>query len=199
MAVLTVGRVSWKNRMVIGMRTIVCFGDSLIQGFPYTCENSWVAQVERRTGIKMLNYGLCGDCCDDIFDRLRYGYLPDQVDHILFLGGANDILQGRPREHILNDYQRLINWCQEKAWLLCIVLPLLTTESAFNVPLQGVRDDLQKQFSSSFLLDLQPAIGFSTAALASAYLDGIHPLAKTYTALGDYAAGPLAVWMHTGK
>ena len=177
------------------MRTIACFGDSLIQGFPYTRENSWVAQVEKRTGIKMLNYGMCGDCCDDIFDRLRYGYLPDQVDHILFLGGANDILQGRPQEAILRDYQRLLAWCQEKHWHLCIVLPLLTNEGGLNLPLQALRDKLQEQFTGCFLLDLQPAIGFNLAARASAYLDGVHPLAKTYTALGDYAAESLQTWL----
>ena len=176
------------------MRTIACFGDSLIQGFPYNNETSWVAQVEKRTGIKMLNYGLCGDCCDDILERLRHSYLPEQVDHILFLGGANDILQGRPQEHILQDYKRLIIWCQEQAWPLCIILPLLTNESGLNIRLQSLRDALQTHYADSFLLDIQPAIGFSLAARSCAYLDGVHPLAKTYRALGDYAAPLLEEW-----
>ena len=177
------------------MRTIACFGDSLVQGFPYDKATSWVAQVERRTGIKMLNYGVCGDCCDDIFDRLRYGYLPEQVQHILFLGGANDILQGRPLGDILRDFTRLTTWCQEQKLELCIVLPLLTNEGALNGKLEALREGIKQACPNAKLLDLQPGIGFGLAERASAYLDGVHPLAKTYSALGDYAAGPLEAWV----
>ena len=177
------------------MQTIACFGDSLVQGFPYTKENSWIAQVERNTGIKMLNYGLCGDCCDDIFERLRYGYLPEGVKHILFLGGANDILQGRPQEHILRDFLRLISWCQEQKLQLCIVLPLLTNESTLNKRLEALRETLRCECSAAYLLDLQPAIGFELKDRAAAYLDGVHPLSKTYTALGNYAGEHLTKWL----
>ena len=54
------------------MHYIACFGDSLIQGFPFGNRASWVAAVEAQGQIKMLNYGLCGDCCDDIFERMEY-------------------------------------------------------------------------------------------------------------------------------
>ncbi|HAT98720.1 MAG TPA: lysophospholipase, partial [Acidaminococcaceae bacterium] len=47
------------------MNTIACFGDSLIEGFPFAQENSWVAQVEKVTELRMLNHGVCGECCDD--------------------------------------------------------------------------------------------------------------------------------------
>ena len=77
------------------MNYVACFGDSLIQGYPYSNQNSWIAEVEKYAEVKMLNYGVCGECCDDILARLKMTKLPEYVRHILFLGGANDIIQGK--------------------------------------------------------------------------------------------------------
>ena len=52
------------------MKYVACYGDSLVQGFPFGPRYSWTAQVENLTQIKMLNYGVCGDCCDDIIYRM---------------------------------------------------------------------------------------------------------------------------------
>ena len=116
------------------MEYIACYGDSLVQGFPFGNRYSWTAAVEAASAnkIKMLNYGLCGDCCDDILYRMRQYALPEYVQHVLFLGGANDILQGRRLEAILEDYKRLVSWCAEKHYKLCIVLPLLSSEEGLN-------------------------------------------------------------------
>lgn len=52
------------------MQYIACYGDSLIYGFPFGIDYSWTAQVEKNFPVKMLNYGVCGDCCDDIIFRI---------------------------------------------------------------------------------------------------------------------------------
>lgn len=182
------------------MQYIACYGDSLVQGFPYGSKYSWTAAVEKAAGIKMLNYGLCGDCCDDILFRARQYALPDYVRHILFLGGANDILQGRRQEDILADYRRLSDWCAEKNYALCITLPLVSAEEYFNRRLLQLRQDVELQFADkAFLLDLQPAIGLDAQARKRAYLDGVHPLAATYEAMGAYAAPLLAKWLALGE
>ena len=72
------------------MKYVACYGDSLVQGFPFGPRYSWTAQVEKLTQIKMLNYGVCGDCCDDIIYRMRQYALPEYVHYVIFLGGAND-------------------------------------------------------------------------------------------------------------
>ena len=53
------------------MQTVACFGDSLIYGFPFGPRTSWLAEAEKVTGDKFLNYGVCGDCTDDILFRLQ--------------------------------------------------------------------------------------------------------------------------------
>lgn len=45
------------------------------------------------------------------------------------------------------------------------------------------------------LLDLQPAVGLTAAELKDAYLDGVHPTAAVYRAMGTYAAPLLKNWL----
>lgn len=180
------------------MRYIACYGDSLVQGFPFGNKYSWIAAVEKAASnqIKMLNYGLCGDCCDDILYRMRQYALPEYVQHVLFLGGANDIIQGRPLEHILEDYKRLMSWCEEKRYKLCIVLPLISAETELNRYLLNLRQAVQELCKDRvLLLDLQPAIGLSDKERRQAYLDGVHPKAATYESMGNYAVEYLVNWL----
>lgn len=179
------------------MQYIACYGDSLVQGFPYGPKYSWTAKVEALKNIKMLNYGVCGDCCDDIIYRLRQYALPEYVRHILFLGGANDVLQGRRLEAIMYDYERLFSFCQEKNYKLCIVLPFVSTEQALNRLLLDLRQEIAYRYADkAFLLDVQPAIGIDASARAKAYVDGLHPKAETYEAIGTYAAERLQTWVN---
>ena len=183
---------------VDNVKYIACYGDSLVQGFPFGTRYSWTAAVEKAAGnsIKMLNYGLCGDCCDDILYRMRQYALPQYVHHVLFLGGANDILQGRSLEHILADYKRLLEWCEEKHYSLCVVMPLLSAEEELNRHLLNLRQAVELLCKNkAMLLDLQPAIGLTAAERSRAYLDGVHPKAATYESMGNYAVEYLVNWL----
>ena len=182
------------------MKYVACYGDSLVQGFPFGPRYSWTAQVEKLTQIKMLNYGVCGDCCDDIIYRMRQYALPEYVHHVIFLGGANDILQGRRIEDISRDYKRVLEWCEEKHYSLCVVLPFISTEQALNRQLLNLRQEVEHICGDkAFLLDLQPAIGMDTGARFKAYVDGIHPKSQTYEAMGNYAAPLIWQWLKDEK
>ena len=67
-----------------------------------------------------MNYGVCGDCTDDILSRLQTMPLPAHIKHILFLGGVNDIIQMRPQKFILEDLDKTLRYCQSKTliWVL---------------------------------------------------------------------------------
>lgn len=178
------------------MKYIACFGDSLIEGFPFGKGASWVAELETTGELKALNYGLCGDCSDDIFDRLRYMHLPEHVQHIVFLGGANDVIQGVPEKFTMEIFRKLVRWCQENNYKLCIVLPLISSDDYLNRRLLNLKQELQMRLGEkAFLLDLQPAIGLDAQTRAKAYLDGVHPTALTYKAMGEYARPLLLQWL----
>ena len=178
------------------MYYLACFGDSLIQGFPFGTEYSWVKFLETGGKIKVLNYGLCGDCVDDIFDRMRTRPLPEYVKHILFLGGANDILEGVPEKFTLAKLESMVKWCAEKGYKLCLVLPLISSDEYLNRKLLNLKQEVEQRYKDKlFLLDLQPAIGVDAASRSRAYLDGVHPKAATYKAMGEYALPLLLEWL----
>lgn len=178
------------------MQTVACFGDSLIYGFPFGPRTSWLAEAEKLTGHKFLNYGVCGDCTDDILSRLRAMFLPVQTTHVLFFGGANDIIQMRPQKFILVDLQKTLKYCQEKRLNLGIVLPLVTAEGGLNEYIVPLRQEISVCFAEqAWLLDLQPAVGLTAAERQKAYLDGVHPTAAVYKAMGTYAAPLLKSWL----
>lgn len=137
------------------MQTVACFGDSLIYGFPFGPRISWLAEAEKLTGDKFLNYGVCGDCTDDILSRLKTMTLPAHIKHILFLGGANDIIQMHPQKFILEDLDKTLRYCQSKNFDLGIVLPLVTAESRLNEYILPLRDVISACFAErTLLLDL---------------------------------------------
>lgn len=174
---------------------IACFGDSLVQGFPYGTKYSWTETARIPGRIELLNYGLCGDCCDDIFERLRRCCLPEDVRHILFLGGANDALQGTPQEFTMGVLDRAADWCAGKDYRLCIVLPLISADGYLNRRLLNLRQEISFRLRDrAMILDVQPAVGMDAAARKAAYLDGVHPKSEVYEAIGRYAGPLLAGW-----
>ncbi len=178
------------------MRAIACFGDSLIYGFPFGAECSWLAAGQAARGLTMENSGVCGDCCDGILLRLRTGMLPAQLRHVLFLGGANDLLERRPQQFIISDLLEAAAWCAGRGLHLCLALPLLSSSADLNQRLLKLRASIRNAMPAQvFLLDLQEALGFTPAQLARAYLDGVHPTLASYRALGTWAAPLLAHWL----
>ena len=106
-------------------------------------------------------------------------------------------MQGRPLAAILEDYKRLVRWCEEKQYQLCIVSPLLSSEEALNRHLLNLRQAVEQLCAGkALLLDLQPAIGENNKTRSVAYLDGVHPKASTYTSMGDYAVEYLTNWLN---
>ena len=96
----------------------------------------------------------------------------------------------------MHDYQRLYEFCQEKNYRLCIVLPFISADEWMNRHLLNLKQELEAHFSEkAFLPDVQPAIGLDAGARKRAYLDGVHPLAGIYTAIGQYAAPKLEAWV----
>ena len=175
--------------------TVACFGDSLIYGFPYGEMYSWVYVVEKTTGIRMINYGICGETCVEIGQRLRFGKLPAGVSHLLFFGGANDVLQMTPAEVSLGEVRRVIDYAEEINLPICIVLPLLSGEESVNTKLAGLREKMTKLAEGrAYVLDLQPAVGMNAEERDTAYSDGFHPKAAVYEKMGNFAAPLIDNW-----
>lgn len=182
------------------MRTIACFGDSLIQGFPFTEENSWIARSEFLNNINMLNYGRCGECCDDISDRLTRRPLPQEITHVLYEGGMNDIVQGSPLSFTLEHIQKAAIFCREQSRPLCLVLPWRCAAPELNPCIERLRNAMQNKFSKDcYLLDFSPVFKEPPPLHHYFIWDGVHPTAETYQKLGDFAAPRIENWIKDVK
>ena len=178
------------------MSTIACFGDSLIEGFPFYPENSWVAQVQKNTGIRMLNHGICGECCDDIKDRLVWRPLPKEVNHVLFEGGMNDIIQGCSLTFSVEQIKLAKQFCDEQNAQFCLVLPWLCGAEELNHLIERLREVMQKEFENKcYLLDFEPMFLTKKHRMEWFIWDGVHPKAETYEALGNFASPLLENWI----
>lgn len=182
------------------MSKLACFGDSLIQGFPFTEENSWIVYVETITGIPMLNHGCCGECCDDIADRLIWHASDPQITHILFEGGMNDLIQGCPLSFSLEQIKKAQHFSAAANRPFCLVLPWYCAAPELNPPIQRLREAILKNFSNScFLLDFEPMFGPQSPRNRYFIWDGVHPTAATYEELGKFAAPILQQWIENSS
>lgn len=167
------------------MKYIACFGDSLIEGYPFGTECSWCKIAEEGEDFRLLNYGVCGECCDEIFWRLEHTPLQENLYGIIFLGGANDALCGRPPQLTIQDIDRAAKFAAEHELRFAVVLPLISNDLELNRRLWEVTNLLKSK--SYFFIDLQEGIGYGADELARAYVDGVHPTIATYAKMGMIA------------
>jgi len=177
------------------MAVIACFGDSLIEGFPFSSENSWVARVAGNTGMEMLNYGICGECCDDIKDRIIWHPLQKEITHVLFEGGMNDIIQGCPLLFSIEQIKQAKQFCDEQKVPFCLVMPWFCGVDELNPLIERMRAAMKKEFAGiCYLLDFEPLLVKAEHRMKWFIWDGVHPKAETYESLGDYASPLLQHW-----
>lgn len=179
------------------MRYIACFGDSLIEGFPFGPECSWCKVAEEGSDFRLLNYGVCGECCDDVFWRLSHTNLPEHVEGIIFLGGANDALCGRRPVQVVQDILKVADFAKERGLGLAVVLPLMSDDLDLNAALLEITKLLKQQ--NLYFFDLQDGIGRSGEELARAYVDGVHPTVATYRKMGLVARQQIENWLKIEK
>lgn len=175
------------------MDIVACFGDSLVEGFPFGKDCSWCAVAETGTNFQLLNYGVCGECCDDILFRLQHTPLPQGLKGIIFLGGANDALMGRDPKNSLMMVKMANNFAKEHGLQFAVVLPLVSGDLQLNSWLANFTKLLQQEKFN--FIDLQQGIGYADEELAEAYLDGVHPTAATYKAMGMVARPQIERWL----
>lgn len=179
------------------MRYIACFGDSLIEGFPFGPECSWCKAAEQGGDFRLFNYGVCGECCDDIFWRLSRTVLPEGVEAVIFMGGANDALCGRRPDQVVRDIMKAAEFAKARGLGFALVLPLISAEAELNGALAEITKLLKQQ--DLYFLDLQEGVGLNPEEIARAYVDGVHPTAATYGRMGAVARRQIKNWLERGE
>lgn len=185
------------------MRTkIYCFGDSLVYGFPYLPEASWIETVNVTSDkLCCVNYGVPGATFDEVEDKIKLTCFPATVQYLLVLAGTNDLLMGRPLQYILCNCVSLAKWCEGKNIYLGVVYPFYTAHADFNAKISNLRAKMQQDLRGVpgiSLLDLGQIIVDNVGAEGQ-FFDGVHPTAELYQSIGLAAVPLLEEWVSVGK
>lgn len=173
-------------------RKIVCLGDSLTWGFPYGPTYSWVHLVSQRTGLNMINRGVNGNCTEDMLRRFSRDVVSAQPDHVILLGGTNDIIIRESFPRIIYNLEALVEEAVKHNIAPIIGLPIPLGDREAEVRLARVRDWInnyaaQKNFS---VIDFVNCF-YKTSESGEAelrwdlMLDWAHPSIEGYKAMAD--------------
>ena len=166
---------------------ILCIGDSLIAGFPYDVDESWVAECGRMTGIEMINRGICGECCADIVDRLKGQLVATHARHVLLEGGMNDILDYVPMDATMDELRRAITISHDNGAKIAIVMPWRVAAYELNDKIDELRECMTRELIGTPLIDMEPCLPPLGDRNNCFVWDGVHPTDATYKLIGNYA------------
>ena len=83
----------------VNNRVIVCFGDSLTEGYGAAAQdeidklNSYPAFLEKKVSLPVVNAGITGNTTAQGLDRLKKDVLSEKPQVVIILLGANDFMQ----------------------------------------------------------------------------------------------------------
>lgn len=87
--------------------TILAFGDSITYGFGVAEEASYPAQLQKRTGVRIINGGISGEESSEGVKRLPK-LLEKKPDLVILCHGGNDIIQKQPEEKLKANLTQMI-------------------------------------------------------------------------------------------
>ncbi len=156
---------------------IIAFGDSLVYGVGATEKDNFVAQLEKKLGVKVLNAGLSGDTTSTAKLRLKKDVLEKEPKIVIIVLGGNDILRRYPKEETLGNLREMI-------------LEIKNTGS--TVVLSGISGGVLGNYNSAYRkLASELEVNYVDDVLGGILgkkdlmYDAIHPNAKGYEKMAD--------------
>jgi lysophospholipase L1-like esterase len=149
----------------------------------------WLMQA--RPGWKVLNRGVNGERSDQIRARLDRDVLPARPDAVVIIAGVNDVYQGRPAAHVIEQLGAMYE-AGRKAGLRIVagsIVPYNTATPDQNKRMQEInawiKDVAAREHGVRFV-DTRAAVAASDAPdrLAESP-DGLHPSASGYRRMAE--------------
>lgn len=184
------------------MPTIVCLGDSITAGYPYSPKESWVSICREQLDINLINAGISNDTTADLLRRFEQDVVPHRPQAVLLLAGTNDAWQGIPLQVTEANFWHLVkNVRQIKAQPVMGLMPPIIKNKVenyynmknveeFNLSLHNIRNWI-KDFAKK---DNIPVVDFYSYLCAEDtdqgqellfYDDGGHPNILGYKKIAE--------------
>lgn len=85
---------------------MICFGNSITEGYLVPPEASWPSQIEHMAALQTINYGVSGDTTIDALRRLE-GVLSEEADIAFIEFGINDFFMGISADLTLKNLEKI--------------------------------------------------------------------------------------------
>ena len=102
-------------------RTIVAFGDSLVEGRGATPGRDFVSVLARRLGTRIVNAGRSGDTTASALTRLDSDVLARDPKVVIVLLGGNDFLRRMPTEQTFANLEKIVDRIRRRGAAVILV------------------------------------------------------------------------------
>lgn len=178
---LVATRESKSNLSTIELKrdaTILAFGDSITYGYGVMQKDSYPAQLQKKTGLHVINAGISGEESSEGLSRLPK-LLKEKPDLVILCHGGNDILRKRSDEKLKTNLIEMINLIKESgAKVLLVGVPNFGMLGVKTHPLYSEVADETEVFFEEDVLSLVEADN-------RLKIDTIHPNKKGYEIMID--------------
>lgn len=167
--------------------TWAVFGDSITHGGGAISNPPSDIRFDYSSYIpyEIKNLGKSGDSVESLVERFNSDVLPFQPKYLFILGGGNSIRGGTKAEDIIEQFQKLINKCEQNDIIpIFLTIPPINPdriERVFNKPsVENWQDqtDIVNAFlrKQQYVIDVNPLLSDNRGFLPPMYSqDGLHP------------------------
>ncbi len=113
-----------------GDATILAFGDSLTQGVGTDLAHSYPSQLQKLTGLRVINAGISGETTSQGLQRFQGLIEEHSPDLVILLEGGNDILRNQDPAIIKHNLAQMIEIAQARG--IPIILIAVPEKSLFS-------------------------------------------------------------------
>ena len=113
-------REDLSNNILDKDAVILAFGDSLTHGFGASTKDSYPAQLEKKTGFKVINAGVNGETTSEGLLRLPK-FLQLKPDLVILCHGGNDIMQKLSSKQLKSNLLSMIALIQKSGSKVLLV------------------------------------------------------------------------------
>ena len=166
---------------------IVVLGDSLAAGFGSESQRGYVAVLQQRLGLELINRGVSGDTTAQGLARLDKDVLSLDPAMVVVELGGNDFLQKVPVEETFANLDKIVTQIQNKR---AAVLLLGTQSGVFSDKAASLYKELASRHHTGYVPNILQGI-LTRADLKS---DAIHPNDRGYEAMAGLIE-PEMRWM----
>jgi acyl-CoA thioesterase I len=159
--------------------TILAFGDSLTAGYGASSAKDYPTQLQRLSGIKVINAGISGEVSADGLKRLPELLRQYKPKLVILCHGGNDILRKKSIHQLQENLRQMIILIQNSgADVLLVAVPNFSLLGLSPLPLY---EELADEYKLTFAEDVLGGI-LSKNQLKS---DTIHPNDKGYKIIAE--------------